>query len=84
MKKKLEEEYATLSKDMQKLIRNLWKIMIRINKSHILNFEVDIQHPENLHKTQNNLPFLPGRMKVEKVRTLVANLHDKTEYVIST
>ena len=56
--------------------------MIRINKSHILNFEVDIQHPENLHKTQNNLPFLPGRMKVEKVRTLVANLHDKTEYVI--
>ena len=27
-------------------------------------------------------PFLPERMKIEKVEKLVANLHDKTEYVI--
>ena len=26
--------------------------------------------------------FLPERMKIEKVEKLVANLHDKTEYVI--
>ena len=26
-------------------------------------------------------PFLPVRMKTEKVEKLVANLHDKTEYV---
>ena len=45
-------------------------------------FEVDIQYPKNLHKTQNALPFLPERMKIEKVEKLVANLHDKTEYVI--
>ena len=25
--------------------------------------EVDIQYPENLHKTQNDLLFLPERMK---------------------
>ena len=27
-------------------------------------------------------PFLPERMKIEKVEKLVANLYDKTEYVI--
>ena len=26
--------------------------------------------------------FLPKRMKIEKAEKLVANLHDKTEYVI--
>ena len=26
--------------------------------------------------------FLPERMKIEKVKKLVANLHDETEYVI--
>ena len=29
----------------------------------------------------NDSPFLPIRMKIEKVKKLVANLHDKTEYV---
>ena len=28
------------------------------------------------------MPFLPERMKTEKVEKLVTNLHDKTEYVI--
>ena len=28
------------------------------------------------------MPFLPERMKTEKVKNLVTNLHDKTEYVI--
>ena len=39
--------------------------------------EVDFQYLENLH----NLPFLPERMKMEKFEKLVANLHDKAEYV---
>ena len=30
----------------------------------------------------NDLPFSPKRMKIEKARKLVANLFDKTEYVI--
>ena len=29
-----------------------------------------------------NLPLLPERMKLEKVEKLVADLHDKTKYVI--
>ena len=44
--------------------------------------EVDVQYLEKLHELHNDLPFLPERMKIEKVKKLVANLHDKTEYVI--
>ena len=45
-------------------------------------FEVDVQYPEKLHDLHNSLPFLPERMKIKKVKKLVANLHDRTEYVI--
>ena len=44
--------------------------------------EVDVQYLEKLHELHNDFPFLPERMKIEKVEKLVANLHDKTEYVI--
>ena len=44
--------------------------------------EVDVQCTEKLHELYNNLRFLPERMKTEKIEKLVANLHDKTEYVI--
>ena len=44
--------------------------------------EVNVQYLEKLHKLHNNLPFLPERMKIEKIEKLVANLHCKTEYVI--
>ena len=44
--------------------------------------KVDVQYLEKLHQLHNDLPFLPERMKTEKVEKLVANLHDKTEYVI--
>ena len=45
-------------------------------------FEVDVQYLEKLNELHNDSPFLPERMKIEKVEKLVANLHDKTEYVI--
>ena len=35
-----------------------------------------------MHELHNDLPFLPKSMKIEKVGKLVANLHDKTEYVV--
>ena len=44
------------------------------------SFEVDVQYPEKLHELHNDLLFLPDRMKIEE--NIVANLHDKTEYVI--
>ena len=42
-------------------------------------FEVDVQNTKKLHELHNDLPFLPERIKIEKVKKLVANLHDKTE-----
>ena len=44
--------------------------------------EVDVQYLENLHNLHNDMPFLPDRMKIEKVEKFVTNLHEKTEYVI--
>ena len=44
--------------------------------------EVDVQYPEKLSELHNDLPFLPERMKIEKIEKFVKNLHDKTEYVI--
>ena len=43
-------------------------------------FEVDGQCPEKLHGLC--LPFLSEKIKIEKVKKLVTNLHDKNEYVI--
>ena len=44
--------------------------------------EVDVEYTEKLHDLHNGLSFLPERMKNEKVENLVANIHNKTEYVI--
>ena len=50
------------------------------NKGYFL--EVDVQYTKKLHELHNNLPFLPERIKIEKVEKLSANLHDKTKFVI--
>ena len=38
--------------------------------------------PKKFHEFHNDLPFLSERMKIEKVEKLVANLYDKTEYIV--
>ena len=43
--------------------------------------KVDVQYLEKLHELDNDLQFLHERMKIRKLEKLVANLHDKTEYV---
>ena len=60
----------------------------QFNKDFIKNYneesdkgyflEVDVQYTKRLHELYNDLPFLPERIKIEKV----ANLHDKSEYVL--
>ena len=40
------------------------------------------KYTKKLHEPYNYLLFLPERMKIEKDEKLVANLQDKTEYVI--
>ena len=44
--------------------------------------EINKQYPEKLYELHNGLPFLSDKMKIEKVGKIVANLHDKIEYVI--
>ena len=68
------------------------KDICQFNEDFIINYneesdkgyflEIIVQYPEKLHECHNNLPFLPERMRTERVEKLVANLHDKTEYVI--
>ena len=41
--------------------------------------EVDVQYLERLHKPHNDSPFLPERIKIQKVKRFVANLYDKSE-----
>ena len=43
---------------------------------------MDVQYPEKLHEINNDLPFLPERIKIEKFEKLVTNLHVNGEYVI--
>ena len=66
----------------------------KFNKDFIKNYneendeeyflEIEVQHLKKLHEIHNDLPFLSERMKVKEVEKLVANLHDKAEYVIHT
>ena len=44
--------------------------------------KVDLQYLNNLHDFNNDLPFLPEMIKIEKLEKLVTNLHYKTKYVI--
>ena len=64
----------------------------QINEDFIKNYneesdegyflEVDVQCLKNLLELDNDLPFSLERMKIKKFKKLVANLHDKTEYLI--
>ena len=38
--------------------------------------------PKELHDLHNDLPFMPEKMKINKVKKLVPNLHIKKNYVI--
>ena len=69
----------TLFIDMQKLIANAWEIAIKIKMEDFIkkyNEENDEGYfLEMIFNDQN-------KMEIEKIEKLVANLHDKTKYVI--
>ena len=41
-----------------------------------------VQYLEKLHEILNDLPFLPEKIKIEKVEKLVGNLHGGNEFSI--
>ena len=64
----------------QKIFLNLIKTHKNCNEEYF--FEFYVQYPQTLHELRNDLPFLPDRIKTEKVGDLFTNLYDKTESII--
>ena len=64
----------------------------KFNKSFVKNYdengdkgyilEVDTEYLKNLHNLHSDLPFLPKRKRIEKVKKLVCCIEDKEKYVI--
>ena len=50
------------------------------SKGYIL--EVDIKYPKKLHDLHSDLPFLPKRIKIDKCKKLVCDLHNKNKDVV--
>ena len=71
-KKKIQKIYLTYYDLL--IAQGLWQVHYQIlNKKYIYIY---------IKSCQCHLIFLPEKMKMEKIEKLVANLHDKTEYVI--
>ena len=49
-------------------------------KGYIL--EVDVKYPKKLHDLHSDLTFLPKRIKIDKCKKLVCDLHNKKKYVV--
>ena len=65
------------SKINEDFIKNYYE---NSKKGYIL--EVDIKYPKKLHDLHSDLPFLPRRIKIDKCKKLVCDLHNKKKYVI--
>ena len=67
------------------------KDVSRINEEFIKNYnensskgyilEVDVKCLKKLHDLHSDLPFLPKRIKIDKCKKLVCDLHNKKKYV---
>ena len=67
----------------KRLITNTLKIIIKIKNRYIGYFlEVDVPCTEKFHDLSNDFPFLPERIKTEKVEKHLKNLEDKEENAI--
>ena len=56
------------------------ELAARTDKGYLL--EVDVSYPRELHDSYNDLPFMCERIKINRVKKLVPNLHNKRNYVI--
>ena len=44
--------------------------------------EVDVDYPRHLHKLHSDLPFLPERIKINKIKKLICNTQNKRNYIV--
>ena len=67
--------YSSICKTV---ITNTWKIMTKIKNHYIGYFlEVDGPYAKKCHDFQNDLAFLPERMKTENIEKLLKDSEDK-------
>ena len=79
----------------QKLPKNNLKWVVDtsiINEEFIKNYNknsgkgyilgVDVKYPKELHDLNSDLPFLPKKMKIDKCKKLVCDLHNKKKYIV--
>ena len=66
-----------VSKVNEEFIRNYNE---NSSKGYIL--EVDVKYSKKLHDLHSDLPFLLKRIKIDKCKKLVCNLHNKKKYVV--
>ena len=66
------------------MVKNLKKpYLVERQKPPLYTTEVDVKYPKKIHYLHSDLPFLPKRIKVDKCKKLVCNLHNKknTSYI---
>ena len=56
------------------------ELAARTDKGYLL--DVDVSYLKHLHDQHNDLPFMCGRMKINRAEKLVLNLHNKRNYII--
>ena len=67
------------SKINEDFIKNYYE---NSKKGYIL--EVDVKYPKKLHDLHSDLPFLPKRIKIDKCKKLVCDLHNIIKKIRST
>ena len=68
--------------DISRINEKFVKSYDKKNSGKVYILEVDVDYPSKLHKLHSDMPFLPGRMKIDKTQKLVCNLRDKKKYVV--
>ena len=65
------------SKINEDFIKNYYK-----NSKKGYSLEVDVKYPKKLHNLHSHLPFLPRKIKIDKCKKRVCDLHNKKKYVV--
>lgn len=61
---------------------NIKKYKEESDKGYV--FEIDAECPKILQRQHCALPFMPGKMMINKCEKLVCNMHGKENYVITS
>ena len=81
MSQKLPVNNFKLVEDTSRINEEFIKHYNENNKKGCI-FEADVKYPKRLHDLHSDLPFLPRKMKIDKCKKLICNLHYKKKYVV--